>query len=169
MDSRPIRTAVPFLLIALLPAGAIQAEPTIAGWVERVRILEAGIEVDAKLDSGAEHSSLNAADLVRFEREGRPWVRFRLRNRAGQIANIERPVVRTARIKRHSSESQRRPVIELTLCLGRLARTVEVNLVDRSRFDYQLLVGRSFLSHGILVDSASTGRQEPMCEHGARE
>lgn len=163
MDRGFLRAGLALLALAWLSEGGHAAETLVAGWAERVSIVEAGIEVHAKLDSGAEHSSLNAFDLSRFERDGRPWVRFGLRNREGEQVTLERPVLRTARIKRHATAAQSRPVIELTLCVGTLARRVEVNLIDRSRFEYQLLVGRSFLRQGVLIDSAARYRQPPAC------
>jgi hypothetical protein len=160
------RIAWPWLLLwgCVFLAESAVAAPLVAGWVERVRILEAAIEVRAKLDTGARHSSLNATNLHEFQRGGEDWVRFCLRNYKNRVVTIERPVVRMARIKSHFSESHIRPVIELTLCVGGLARKVEVNLTDRENFNYQLLVGRSFLRHGILVDSAVIYRQSPACE-----
>ena len=41
---------------------------------------------------------------------------------------------------------------------------VEVNLVDRGKFEHPLLVGRSFLSQGVLVDSAARHRVPPACD-----
>jgi hypothetical protein len=166
-------------------ASSVAAEPLIAGWVEQVRLMEAGIDVHAKLDSGADHSSLNATDLFEFERDGRRWVRFSLRNREGEQVQIERPVVRIARIRRRADNTPNsgsggeafpakrpgntRPVIELTLCVGDLARRVEVNLADRGKFKYQLLIGRSFLKQGVLIDSASSYRAPPSCELSVHE
>jgi len=70
-------------LISLTWPLAAAGEQSIAGWVERVAILEADMVFDAKLDSGADNSSLNVKDLVFEERGGRPWVRFVLRDSAG--------------------------------------------------------------------------------------
>ncbi len=169
-----------WILLLCLVLPRVSAEPTIAGWVEQVRLMEAGIDVHAKLDSGADHSSLHAAGVQEFERDGRRWVRFTLRNREGEQVEIERPVVRVARIKRRAAGEQGaggssdqgpgrradhlRPVIELTLCVGGLARQVEVNLADRGKFKFPLLIGRSFLSQGVLIDSASSYRAPPSCE-----
>ncbi len=160
-SSVAVRLGLAVLLLALTtPVGA---EAIVAGWIERVRLMDAGIDVEAKLDSGADHSSLHADELLEFERNGRPWVRFQLKNPEGTPVLFERPVVRTARIKRHLGDSQVRPVIELTLCVGRLARRVEINLVDRGKYQHPLLVGRSFLRHGVLVDSAARYRVPPAC------
>ena len=45
---------------------------------------------------------------------------------------------------------------------------VEVNLVDRGKFEHPLLVGRSFLSQGVLVDSAARHRVPPACDKRGR-
>lgn len=168
------------LLLCVVVSG-VAAEPIIVGWVERVRLMEAGINVHAKLDSGADDSSLNAVNLTEFKRDGRTWVRFTLGNREGEQVEIERPVVRVARIKRRTNlyngggeasyqgADHLRPVIELTLCVGELARRVEVNLAARGKFKYQLLIGRSFLSQGFLVDSGSSYRAPPSCVLPAHE
>ncbi|MNN29972.1 hypothetical protein D3C81_1436000 [compost metagenome] len=49
----------------------------------------------------------------------------------------------------------KRPVIELDLCLGGIQRTVEVNLADRSSFNYPLLIGaRALRDFGAAVNPA---------------
>ena len=94
-------------LVLALPAAA--GEKKVVGWIEKVRISPGNFIVHAKLDSGAEYSSLDAANLTEFERNGKPWVRFDLTERDGQKITIERPLLRTATIKRHNLESQKRP------------------------------------------------------------
>ena len=76
---------------------------------------------------------------------------------------MERPVVRTVRIKRHAGRSLERPVVLLSICVGSVHKEVEVNLVDRSRFQYPLLLGRSFLEGDLLVDSARRYTLAPAC------
>lgn len=140
-----------------------RADPVVVGWIEPVRIVDASIDVPAKLDTGAEHSSLHAPDLVLEERDGVTWVRFLLRDDRDRQAVIDRQVVRFARIKRHGGEPLYRPVIRLTLCLDGQHREVDVNLVDRSGFDYPLLVGRSFLRTQFLVDAGQRQLTVPRC------
>jgi hypothetical protein len=45
-----------------------------------------------------------------------------------------------------------RYVVTLWLTLGKNKDEVEVNLTDRSAFDYQLLVGRNLLTDRAIVD-----------------
>ena len=63
-------------LVLALPA--VAGEKTMVGWIEKVRIYPGNFLVHAKLDSGAEYSSLDAANLTQFDRDGKPWVRFDL-------------------------------------------------------------------------------------------
>lgn len=124
----------------------------ITGWVERVYIYPERFPVFAKIDTGAENSSLHARDVTHFQREGREWVKFELTNRESNAIVIEKPVVHRARIKRHHKLYQLRPTIKLELCLGGIRKMVDVNLVDRTGFEHKLLVGRSFLSKEFYVD-----------------
>src|SRR3546814_6895345 len=63
-------------------------------------------------------------------------------------------VARISKIKTRSEEDEdddesaapsKRPVVELEMCLGDVKRTVEVNLTDRSSFNYPLLIGAKAL------------------------
>lgn len=150
-----------FVVACLVAVGTpVQAQapasPMTAGWLEQVTVVDAGGRVEAKLDTGAEHSSLHATAIERLVRDGGGWVRFSVRLADGRDVLLERPLRREVRIKRHDAASQPRPVVRLTLCIGGLSRDVEVNLVDRSAFDFPMLVGRSFLRDQLLVDA---GRQ----------
>lgn len=136
-------------------------ERAVAGWTERVRLLPSGIELEAKLDSGAENSSLHVERQRFFRRDGERWVRFTVEGESGRRVAFERKLVRKAAIRRHSGRSDVRPVVSLAICLGSVAKRVEVNLVDRSGFDYPLLIGRSFLAGAYLVDT-SAGMLQPL-------
>lgn len=133
------------------------AEPVLYGRYEQVRLPELGKTLRAKLDTGALTASLSARDIERFERDGEQWVRFRLATKGADNTLYEHRLARISTIKSRSEESRddddereskavaKRPVIELELCLGQQVRKVEVNLTDRSRFNYPLLVGASAL------------------------
>lgn len=136
----------------------------VAGWVENVSIFPGNLKVKAKLDTGARHSSLNATNIDSFERGAEKWVRFKLKNWKGRTVSFETKVVRMATIKQHDAQSLIRPVIRLGICLGSVYKEVEVNLEDRSKFNYQLLIGRSFLKKSFLVDSSATFTLQPSCQ-----
>jgi len=148
-------------LIYALPSNA--GDKPVAGWVEKVRIYPGNLVVEAKLDTGAQTCSLHATKLKEFKKNGEPWVRFEVDNKQGGKAILERKVIRTAAIKRHFAGSQRRPVVRLGICLGNIYRETEVNLIDRSGFQYRMLIGRSFLEGQVVIDPGLKYQLEPQC------
>jgi hypothetical protein len=154
-----------FLLIGIsgIATGVHADMKPIFGWVERARISPAHVVLSAKLDTGADHSSLNVGHVTAFQRDGEDWVRFEVTSDEGKTETLERKLVRTAKIKRHSGPRQERPVVRLGICIGNFYGETEVNLVDRSRFKYQLLIGRSFMQDKLLVDPSRQYTSEPQC------
>ena len=143
---------------------SVAAEPQIVGWVERIRLGEEGVILSAKLDTGADTSSLHAAKVHWFDRDGSQWVAFEVKGEDGRTAKFERKVVRIAEIKRRGGgEPLRRPTVLLGLCLGGVYRVTEVNLADRTRFTQPFLVGRSYLKDQFAVDSGRINTVEPEC------
>ncbi|MBW2468140.1 MAG: ATP-dependent zinc protease [Deltaproteobacteria bacterium] len=163
-------TKVFFILLLLChPPGFAEDAPPIknlqvAGWVENVSIFPGNMKIKAKLDTGARNSSLNARNLEEFYRDGDKWVRFKLKNWKGRTENFEARIIRTATIKQHETDSVTRPVIHLGICLGNVYKEVEVNLQDRGKFNYQMLIGRSYLKNSFLVDASTTFTTEPSCQ-----
>jgi hypothetical protein len=146
---------------------AFPEEKRIVGWVETVSIHPGNMQIKAKLDTGAKNSSLNAKNLRQFKREGETWVRFDLRNFKGRMETFEARVIRTAKIKQLGQEADSRPVIRLGICIGNTYKEVEVNLEDRRGFNYQMLIGRSFLKRAFIVDPGLTFTIKPNCQEGS--
>lgn len=154
---------IAILLCVLQPGRARGAEKQIVGWIEYVTLFPQNLKLKAKLDTGARNSSLNAVNVSQFKRNGESFVRFDLTNWKGRTETIEARVTRMAKIKQHNSAPERRPVIQIAICLGTVYKEVEVNLVDRSNFNYQMLIGRSFLKGGFVIDPAKTFTLQPNC------
>jgi hypothetical protein len=155
--------------ILALASPAMATEKTVVGWIEKVRLYPGNFLVHAKLDSGAEYSSLDAGNLKIFERDGKTWVRFDLKEKreGGKSITLERPLLRWAPIKRHNQEPQRRPVIRLGVCLGHMYKETEVNLVDRHNYLYRMLIGRKFMQGAVIIDPAAKYTVEPNCKGSA--
>jgi hypothetical protein len=168
----PLLPALAALLLFLIPvqapADTAQGRPTrqqIMGWVERVEIFPEGIQLKAKMDTGATISSLNALNKKIFERDGREWIAFDIIDPEDEqnTIRIEREIIRYVRIVRHDGNHQRRPVVRIGLCMGEVYREAEVSLIDRTQLTYQALVGRNHMQGAILVDSSRTCTQPPAC------
>lgn len=152
------------LIAVLYPVSVTGTESKqVVGLVERVRIHPTEMILNAKLDTGADNSSIHATDIVRFKRRGDSWVRFSVTNAQKETETIERRLVRVARIKRTEGQRQKRPVVMLGICLGNVYREVQVTLVDRSRFRCRMILGRSFLRNAFLVDPSRKRTVEPNC------
>jgi hypothetical protein len=132
---------------------------TVVGLHEIVAVLPENMHLSAKIDTGAHHSSLDAQNIEFFTRDNKEWVRFQI-TRANQkrIYIIERPLVRSARIKTRigegaTKEPQSRPVVMMQVCFGDQIQEIEVNLTDRSHFKYPFLLGYSgIVQFNKLVD-----------------
>ena len=153
-----------FLVMTLIGESPAAEEKKVVGWVENVRLSPGNIVIPAKLDTGANSCSLDASQATTFRRQGQEWIRFEVSTRQGRNITLERPVTRTATIKRHSYESQVRPVIKLGICLGGVYKETEVNLANRQRFKYPMLIGRKFLKGSFLIDTARKFTAEPHCK-----
>lgn len=141
-------------LLSLLALPALAAEPSIYGRYERIGLPEFQQTLKAKMDTGAYTASLSARDIELFERDGQAWVRFRLAAKDADDKVYEHLLARISKIKNRADEGDeelsaaevsKRPVIDLQLCLGDQLRIVEVNLADRSNFNYPLLIGAKAL------------------------
>jgi hypothetical protein len=162
------------LLCLLLASGlSLAAEKTVYGLNEYVRLFDLDLKLAAKLDTGAKTASLSARDIKRFKRDGETWVRFYLAIDEAHSSPIERPLARISKIKRRAGDYDpeegktytARPVIEMDVCMGNSLRTIEVNLTDRSAFQYPLLIGSDALTRfSALVDpSLKYAAGKPAC------
>jgi len=149
-------------LVSLFPVAGSSKE--IVGWAENVYLFPGHIALKAKVDTGAEISSVNCECHSFFKRDGAPWVRFSIRTNEGEPLTLERKIVRTVKIKRHYGEVQERPVVKLGICLGGVYREAEVNIVDRSGLEYPMLIGRNFMGDKFLVDAKKQYINPPHCE-----
>ncbi len=133
----------------------------VVGEMERVWLEPPGTTLIARVDTGAHSSSLHAENLVEFERDGEDWVRFDL-ILDDEIKTLERRVVRYVRVYQQADpEGTRRPVVTMRLRIGDVHDSFEFTLADRSHLDFQLLLGRNFLTDMALVDVGKQFVQTP--------
>jgi hypothetical protein len=168
--------SVASLVLAMLSASASFSQmppqqdagpmPTVAGYIETVTFPDYGIAIDAKLDTGADSSSVGVTDLQRFKRGGKTWYRFTMTGNDGKTAVVEQQSSRIARVMRAEVKDTRRPIVRLKICLaGHIAET-DFTLTDRSDRRTSLLIGRRFLASRIVVDSSRKHIFPKHCESG---
>ena len=138
-----------------LPVGII-------GQVEPIVVYPAKVVLEARIDTGATTSSIDSYDETIFERDGKRWVRFYLLDRKGKKKHMfEKPVVRFVRIVQHNEKSPRRPVVTLTISMGKVVLKRQFTLANRHNFAYQMLVGRNVLNGQAAVDVSVSRTLKP--------
>ncbi len=126
------------------------------GPTETVKISEASIGLLGRVDTGARTTSLHAESI----RVKDGTVTFALVAADGERVAVRRPVAKVATI-RSATGSEQRVFVELTLQHQDLAKSVLVNLKDRSHMTYPLLLGRNWLEDDYLVDVSRQASAPP--------
>ncbi|HUL29699.1 MAG TPA: RimK/LysX family protein [Thermodesulfobacteriota bacterium] len=132
-------------------------EKVTIGGVEDVVLLPWRVKLPARIDTGAAKSSLDARDLKVHEDR----VEFTLPRRYGGL-HLRLPIVEWRHV-RTPEGLERRPVVELDICLGSERFRTLVNLTDRSMVRYPLILGRNFLRENYLVDVKRRRTVRPNC------
>ena len=131
------------------------------GEVEDVILFPWGIKFPARIDTGATMSSLDARDVSVANKVAD----FRLDDKFGG-KRLRLPFVNWVHI-RTSVGIEKRPVVEMGICLGpKLIRTL-ATLSDRSKMTYPVLVGRSALNGSFMVDTSRSREVQPACPAGS--
>lgn len=151
-------------LLLAAPGAAVGDEKGTFGWLENVMVYPPGISMQAKLDTGADSCSVHAEHMETFTKGDRTWIRFTLANRFGEIEQVARKIVRRTKVKKKGGGAQRRPVVRFGICLGNVYEVVDCNLVNRSHFQYPVLLGRNLLAGSVVVDSSTTFTVSPKCK-----
>ncbi|MGI9274245.1 MAG: ATP-dependent zinc protease family protein [Endozoicomonas sp.] len=129
----------------------------LVGLAETGYLPDFDLELEAKIDTGATRTSIDARNLQRFERDGRKWVQFELHRTNRDAVPMELPIKDSILIKRPDSEPQERLVVGLTVRIGNITQQLDVSLNDRTRYTYPLLIGRDFLQDMAVADVSKKG------------
>ena len=142
--------------------GAVQkssAARTTLGWREWAKLPDIGVAaIQAKVDTGARTSALNASHIEPFNHDGCEWVRFTLthdRHLAHDI--VCTAAVKDVRVVKDSGgHAEKRFVIETVVGLGArpAAWPIEITLANRGGMGFAMLLGRTALRRRFVVDPA---------------
>ncbi len=144
--------------VFLLTTGIATAEEkTVLGGVEDVVLLPWRVKLPARVDTGAAKSSLDAREIKVQD----DMIEFKLPPKYGGL-QIRLPIMGWRHI-RTPEGLERRPVVELEICLGPKRLRTLVNLTDRSMVKYPLILGRNALRENYLVDVKRRRIHPPSC------
>ncbi len=127
------------------------------GLVEELILLPWMVKIPARVDTGAAVSSLDVRGLTVKGKTAE----FNIAPKYGG-SRIIMPIVGWQRVR--SAESwEKRPVVEIDLCVGPKKLRARVNLNDRSQVKYPFLIGRNILKEGFVVDCMKEYCNPPHC------
>ncbi|MBK1717247.1 hypothetical protein CKO27_06245 [Thiocystis violacea] len=152
------------------PCPSVQTpiQPVI-GVIETVRVMDLDIELNARIDTGAGLTSMDATiiEIMKSDQPSKPdRIVFTLEDGVGGTRTLEKDIVDWVKIKKKGAPgSMRRPVVIMTICLAHQAIADRVNLAERKGFSYPILIGRHLLKKGrFLVDSELSSTRVPACQ-----
>jgi len=146
------------LLTTLLAPGKGEAGDKITiGEVEEVILMPWGVRLPARIDTGADTSSLDAREL----KVKNNIAEFKLPKQYGAL-ELQLPVKAWQNV-RSADFKEKRPVVEITFCMGPKLLHIRVNLNDRSTVKYPLILGRNALKDHFVVDCDQTHCLPPSC------
>ena len=125
----------------------------IVGATEVIHIEEVGMDFLARVDTGAESTSIHAGNIRTGNKSAVSGaaISFDLTNKSGQSARLEGRISEVVLI-RTAEGSERRYKVPLTLRWRDTRKTVLVSLNNRESMRYGLLLGRNWLRGDFIVD-----------------
>lgn len=136
-------------------------EKIIYGFIEKATLVDKDLTLSAKLDTGAKSASLNATHITETEVDGKPYLSFTVPSKEGDV-QFKCEYIGEVNIKARVGEapanplikkSIQRPVVLMRIKLGMKEQVVRVNLTNRKRFIYPLLLGReTIIAFNGIVD-----------------
>jgi hypothetical protein len=134
----------------------VKRAPTEIGWREWVALPELGVNaIQAKVDTGADSSSLHAFNQKRFEKDGIEFIRFEIHpmKRSGRgTVECETPIVMDRKVKNPGGRIELRPVISTSLVLKGIPIRALINLTERDEMTFRMLIGRRTMRGKFLVN-----------------
>lgn len=148
----------------------------IYGYVEKATLVDKNMVLSAKLDTGAKSASLSAIHIQEIEIKGTPFLRFKVPGKTETVEFTSEYLGKVkikARVGENGTSAKsmpiKRPVVLMNVKIGDKVRKIHVNLTNRKRFNYPLLLGRDAIiafdglvdpSHAFLIKSEKVEKNE---------
>ena len=126
------------------------------GWREWISLPDLGVDkISAKIDTGANTSSLYATHIKVIEKQGKEFALFRVTyGKPGhrKFSTAQAPLVGFRTVKSSSGETEERPVINTSICIMGQCWKSEITLTSRQSMQFPMLLGRACLRRRFVVD-----------------
>lgn len=136
------------------------ANKTIVGQIETIHIKELDSNYQARIDTGAATTSIHATNIEILGKKDESedmrdhlgdTVKFTTYNEDNEASEHTGRIIKVSKI-RNAQGVERRYAVRMHLEFDGKDKKIAVNLRDRSKLDYKLLIGRNWLEGDYLVD-----------------
>jgi hypothetical protein len=125
----------------------------IVGWKENAALPDLNVKsVIAKIDTGANLASIDAADIKIITKNNVKYVKFKVMKRNNTVRKTSAPLEGYKRIKSSNGDVEKRPYIKTTLLMDGISKRIDLTLTDRGPMEYTMLVGRKALGRRWVVN-----------------
>ncbi|MDY6821578.1 MAG: RimK/LysX family protein [Deferribacterota bacterium] len=130
---------------------------SVFGFYENIVLIPYGVKLKAKMDTGADTSSIHGEDINIIEEEDKKFVKFHFEweeDGKEKELDIKAPFVRFAYYEqKDEKDDEKRPVVLLTFCFDGKKYEDEFSIANRSGFSSPVLLGRSLMKkNGFVID-----------------
>ena len=136
-----------------------QKNPTIIGFREWISLTDLSLPaLKAKIDTGAKTSSLHAFDIKLVKRSGVTFVKFKvhpIQKNFDLVVACSAPLVDRRIVTDSGGHKEHRYVINTTIQMGSMRKTIELTLTNRESMKYRMLIGREALKQFYIDPSQS--------------
>ena len=137
-------------------------EKKVVGWKEQVALPDLKIKsVIAKIDTGANVATIDAADIKFVTRKDIKYVKFTVKKRNNTVRKTSAPLAGFKRIKSSNGDVERRPYIKTDILMDGITKNIELTLTDRGPMDYTMLIGRKALGRRWIVNPSISFMTKP--------
>ena len=134
----------------------------VVGWKENAALPELNVKnVIAKIDTGANLASIDAADIKIVSRDKVKYVKCKVMKRNNTVRKTSAPLEGYKRIKSSNGDVERRPYIKTTLLMDGITKKIELTLTDRGPMEYTMLIGRKALGRRWVVNPSISFSTKP--------
>ncbi len=137
-------------------------EKKIVGWKEQVALPDLKIKsVIAKIDTGANVATIDAADIKFVTIKDVKYVKFTVKKRNNTVRKTSAPLAGFKRIRSSNGDVEKRPYIKTDILMDGITKNIELTLTDRGPMDYTMLIGRKALGRRWIVNPSISFMTKP--------
>ena len=137
-------------------------EKKVVGWKEQVALPDLKIKsVIAKIDTGANVATIDAADIKFVTIKDVKYVKFTVKKRNNTVRKTSAPLAGFKRIRSSNGDVEKRPYIKTDILMDGITKNIELTLTDRGPMDYTMLIGRKALGRRWIVNPSISFMTKP--------